>query len=299
MKIYRDMNGLWYRIWLIIGVLLSVCVSANTQAAVWNVTYPRPINENDLRHEYPVKVLQLALEKTGVRYKLSISDRIILGDKAVRQLRENREINVVWQMTDLQREEELLPIRIPIAKGLIGLRVFLIDQSNQPKFNDIVSYQSLLQMTAVQGRDWPDTKILRANGFNVEPIAKFNDGFELLSQRQADFYPRSVIEVENELGIQGLDKSIVLEPNFALYYPTAMYFFVNKSNPTMAKLIETGLKMAVEDGSYEALFQATYAETLERLNIAERQIFRLENPQLSQETPIEVDKYWFVPKGTN
>lgn len=281
--------------YLVINVLSVVLLSLACAAhgAVWTITYPRPIDESDLRHEYPVEVLKLALNKTGVNYQLDTSDRILVSSKAVRQLRENREVNVIWTMTDLQRESDLLPIRIPIAKGLIGLRVFMVREESLPHLSKQTSLSDLLKFRVIQGADWPDTKILQANGFLIHPIGQFSEGFDALVAMQGDLYPRSVIEVVNEMNIPSLDREIVLEPKFALQYPTAMYFFVNKSNPTLARLIETGMKRAIDDGSFEALFEKTYAKTLADLNVHNRVIYTLDNPLLSKDTPLSQKHYWY------
>ncbi|WP_397541063.1 amino acid ABC transporter substrate-binding protein [Salinimonas profundi] len=283
-----------------IGLLAWVMLHAGpAQAALWSITYPRPLSENDMRAEYPVALLTLALEKTGVKYSLLPSERILLQGKALRRLKENREVNVVWSMTDVQRERDLLPIRIPIAKGLIGWRVFLTTKNQLAQFSQINSKSGLRAMTPVQGEEWPDTKILQANGFNVFTVPEYEEAMGILQTRQASFFPRSVIEVISELESGTLPADIVLEKRLALYYPTAMYFFVNRGNPTLARLIETGLQRAIEDGSFDALFESTYQETFKRLELDKRQIFMLDNPALPEETPLEDKALWHQPRGTN
>ncbi|MBU3022377.1 transporter substrate-binding domain-containing protein [Aestuariibacter sp. A3R04] len=273
------------------------CFSA--QAALWSITYPRPIDDKDLRTEYPLALLSLALEKTGVKYSLLPSDRIMLQGKALRQLKENREINIVWSMTDAQREKDLLPIRIPLAKGLIGWRVFIVNDTNKSDFSRIRDKTSLLRMIPVSGEEWPDTKILQANGFNVFTVPTYTDAFNVIENGGADFFPRSVIEVQNEMESDDFSDHLVLEDNLAIYYPTAMYFFVNKSNPTLARLIETGLQMALEDGSFDALFMATYQEILNAINLNRRNIISLDNPLLPPLTPVDASALWYAPANIN
>ncbi|NMH59493.1 amino acid ABC transporter substrate-binding protein [Alteromonas sp. MYP5] len=265
-------------------------------SATWSLTYPRPIEEGDLRDEYPLALLTLALEKTGVKYSLLPSERILLQGKALRQLKENREINVMWSMTDLQRERDLLPIRIPIGKGLIGWRVFLIAKNAQPLFDDVTSLQDLITLNPVQGEEWPDTKILQANGFNVVTVKDHKRGFSAVTTNRAHFFPRSVIEILQELKIPSIANELMLEANLAIHYPTAMYFFVNKGNTTLARLIETGLQRAIVDGSFDALFLSSYEETLKRLDLDNRRVFHLENPSLPELTPIEDKKLWYYPE---
>jgi hypothetical protein len=276
-------------------VLSSVLLFSHTSAiaAVWKITYPRALVEGDVRNVYPVALLSLALNKTGVRYNLKPSDRILLQGKALRQLRENRSVNVVWSMTEQQRELDLLPIRIPINKGLIGWRVFLIHRDKQNAFASINSLSALQRYIPVQGEDWPDTKILQSNGFDVETATDYMTTFDLLGRFQADFYPRSVVEVLGELEMDSIDTDIVLEQSLAIHYPSAMYFFVNKTNPTLATLIEAGLRKAMADGSVDQLFDLHYGPILEQLNIKQRQIFELDNPLMTEQTPIDNSELWF------
>ena len=280
-----------------IGLLLVLLLwTLNASAANWSIHYPRPINESDSRHEYPLTLLKLALSKTGVRYTLTPSERILLQGKAIRQLKENREINIVWVMTDMQREKELLPIRIPIHKGLIGWRVFLINQDFSAKFQDVREVRDLTSLTVLQGAEWPDTKILQSNGFNVLTVSDFPEAFNRLELKQGDFFPRAVSEVLGELNARSLDNDIVLEPSLVVHYPAAMYFFVNRSNPTMARLIETGLRRALEDGSFDNIFVSHHREALLKVNVGERKVFHLENPLLPKETPLDDKALWFNPQ---
>lgn len=276
--------------WFAVSLLL---ISINAQAALWSITYPRPIDDKDLRTEYPLALLTLALEKTGVKYSLLPSERIMLQGKALRQLRENREVNVVWSMTDSQREKDLLPIRIPLAKGLIGWCVFLINEMNEGRFYAGMSKSDLLKLIPISGEEWPDTKILQANGFNVFTVPSYGNAAEVLEANKADFFPRSVMEVLNELNVGDLPAEIALEKNMAIYYPTALYFFVNKGNTTLARLIETGLQMAIEDGSFDALFMSTYEDSLNLLDLSHRSTIVLDNTLLPPQTPVENQSLWY------
>lgn len=278
------------RKWFAVSLLL---ISINAQAALWSITYPRPIDDRDLRTEYPLALLTLALEKTGVKYSLMPSDRIMLQGKALRQLRENREVNVVWSMTDSQREKDLLPIRIPLAKGLIGWRVFLINELNEGRFYEGMSKNELLKLVPISGEEWPDTKILQANGFNVFTVPSYGNAAEVLETNKADFFPRSVMEVLNEVNVGQLPAEVKLEKNLAIYYPTALYFFVNKGNTTLARLIETGLQMAIEDGSFDALFMSTYEDSLEQLDLPHRTTIVLDNTLLPEQTPLQKGSLWY------
>jgi hypothetical protein len=170
-----------------------------------------------------------------------------------------------------------------------------ITHKNSPflkaKINDKTS---LLQYAPVQGVSWPDTKILQANGFNVVTARDYIQAAELLNNQLADFFPRSVIEGYQELDNQ-YSKNFAPRERILLHYPAAQYFFTNKQNLTLSNLIETGLKRAIEDGSYQALFNEHYGELLDKIDIENATFFELSNPLLPVLTPLDTPEYWYQP----
>lgn len=278
---------------------LVVCLSLNvasfhSQSAVWSITYPKSPVENDERTHYPLALLELALKKTGVSYELNPSVSPMRQARAIKRLEENLEINVFWSMTDIEREEDLRPIRIPIAKGLIGWRVLLTHTNNKFKNAEINSLDDLLTFSPVQGLSWPDTKILQANGFNVVTSRDYVEATSILTNQLADFFPRSVTEVTEELN-NLYSNNFTIKEGVVIHYPTALYFFTNKRNVTLARLIETGLHRAIDDGSFDELFQQYFGETLAKLDIENSLRFELTNPLLPLHTPLSNEKYWYRP----
>ena len=58
-----------HRIFMISTVLLGF-FSSFSFAAVWTINYPKQPVQNSIHAQYIVDVLELALQKTGVRYEL-------------------------------------------------------------------------------------------------------------------------------------------------------------------------------------------------------------------------------------
>ena len=276
------------RIFVISTVLLGFFSSCSF-AAVWTINYPKQPVQNSIHAQYIVDVLELALQKTGVRYELVESNDVLLQGKAFKLLSNNRTVNVVWAMTDDKREEDFLPIRIPLYKGLIGWRVLLV---NPGKLSQLES-SKLRDNYAVQGMDWPDLKILQANGFNVVSATNYDEAFTIMHRKQADMFPRSIIEVFGELAQPELTKALVIEPNFVLQYPAATYFFVNQRDVILGRLLTTGLEMAVADGSFDKLFNATYLDMLQQLGLNKRTLLTLKNPLLPINTPLADKALWY------
>lgn len=273
--------------------LLGVLTCSAVNAAIWNITYPRPLTDFDPRNRFPLMLLTLALDQTGVKYKLLPSERILLQGKALSQLAENREVNVVWAVSDKQREQELLPIRIPVYKGLIGWRVFLIHENKLERFKHLDNLEQLRDYTMVQGSDWPDTKILQANGFTVKTSDEYTELFTFLLTSQGDLFPRSVVEALSEVELDDIDEAVVLEPFLGVRYPTAMYFFVNKKDIILANLLEKGLEKAIANGKFDELFKRELKDTLDRTELVNRKFFQLDNPLLPNGTPIDRPELWY------
>ena len=115
----------------------------------------------------------------------------------------------------------------------------------------------------------------------------------MLEKRRIDFSPRSVVEIWNELEIMDEESDIVAEQNIALHYPTAMDFFVHKSNTSLFKVIKTGLLQAIKDGSFEALFLSVHEPFIEKTNLSQRKKFHLNNPTLPAQTPLANSSLWY------
>lgn len=276
-----------------LSLLLLSLFTFSGVAATWQINYARLDETLDHRANYPLAVLRLALDHTGVRYQLQPTRKVLLQGKAIKQLKANREVSLVWSMTDKDREEELLPIRIPIYKGLIGWRIFLVRKESQTLFESFTSIQELREYVPVQGYDWPDTKILQANGFEVVTSNDYSTMFDIVRLDRANFFPRSIVEIWSEIDNELDEKSLVVEPHMVLRYPTATYFFFNNRNVVLKNLIETGMKRAIASGEFDKLFYDVHRPFLEQADIQNRLVFELDNPILPEETPLDNREYWY------
>ena len=281
------------RIWKTLFCSFIVQMHFVAQAAVWDITYPKNINHETIHNQYAIALLDLALQKTGVRYRLQQTDNVLTQQRAIQLLSDNRQINVMWSMTDVDRESLLTPIRVPIYKGLIGWRVLLLHETNQNQFANLGPH-SMRELTLVQGLNWPDNKILRSNGFNVVNASDHLEAFQLMRDRQVSLFARSVIEVLDELGKPELTNGLLLEPKYVLQYPTAVYFFVNPGDRILRQLIQQGLAQAVKDGTMDALFEQTYEKLLAKIELTDRIKIPLKNPLLPKSTPVGDIQLWYV-----
>lgn len=272
-------------------LLLPLLIMSELCLAQTIIRFPQAGDNFASHHVYPLELLKLALSYQKNPPKIQASDYFMNQGRAIKQLRQEKDIEVMWTMTSREREKEIKPIRIPLYKGLIGWRLFL----TTPEYtaNNIVSDISHLQKAnIIQGHDWPDTEILKFNKFNVHSAPTYDGLFKILSLSRAELFPRSVIEIWDELEIHKAS-NITLEKNTIISYPAATYFFVSNSNMTLASIIESGLRQAHLDGSFDALFQKHYAKPIKKAKLSGRKHFRLSNPLLPKETPLHEKYLWF------
>ncbi len=276
---------------VVIGLLFSMTATATFGAQV-TVFYPNPLSIKDQRPLYPLRLLQLALSKLDKPYALKPSKVQMTQSRALRMVGTQNAADVVWTMSTEEREKNYIPIRIPIYKGLIGWRLFLIHASQQSKFDYVTGLVELRHLTAGQGHDWPDNYILNNSGIEVMTSSSYERLFDMSDSERFDFFPRSIIEIWGELEAWP-EYNLAVEKTILLRYPTAMYFFVNKDDQALADDIERGLKIAIEDGSFEQMFLKHNEWLIQRGNLNGRKIIDLPNPLIPSQTPLSDLTLWY------
>lgn len=250
----------------------------------------------DPQKHYFSSLLQLATTKSVNKYGPA---KLLTVDLPMREQRQFKSLDdhildVIWAMTSIQFEKDALPIRIPLLKGLLGYRVLVIRKNDQQKYFAITQLEQLQKLTAVQGLGWTDVGILKANGLSVEETSWYDSIYKSLNAGHFDYFPRSILEVQAEVSNYAFD-NITIDQTQLLYYPTAIYFFVSKTNSQLAERIHYGLTKAIADGSFEKLFHQfpQHVAALEELNKQTRIVHKLLNPVLPAETPLNDTRLWY------
>ncbi len=239
----------------------------------------------DDNQKYYGSLLTLALEETlddFGPYQLVPVNINMVQQRSINMLSSEQNIDVLWAMTSNKREQVLQAVYVPLLKGLIGSRVFLIRDGDQSRFSDISSLTELNTLLAGQGLNWPDTEILRAN--NIPTVDALTRSLHaMLERRRFDYFPRAITEISVELAQY---PSLTLERHLMLVYTAPLYFFVNKKNSALANRLQIGLMRAINKGTFDQLFYRLKAppRLMAQLNIENRIIFKLENPLLSEKT---------------
>jgi ABC-type amino acid transport substrate-binding protein len=276
----------WRQLLLIAALAQPLCAMGATV-----IYYPRPESGPNEPARYAQKLLEQVLKRAGGHYRVERYLVRMHQVRAIEHLKSGEGIDVLNTMTSIAREQEMLPVRIPIDKGLIGWRLMLIRQSQAATFRAITSLEDLKKLTAGQGKDWPDTQVLNAGGLRVYGTSDYMSLFKLLENGRIDYFPRGVTEAWADLELH--PQNLMVEPTIALRYPTAIYFFVRKGNTRLAADITAGLEKMIADGSFEKLFQEYYGATIRRARFKDRRIFELPNPVMPPGMPLARKNLWY------
>jgi len=246
------------------------------------------------RHDFALKLLELALSKSGAPYQIdAVQSLEVLTEGRVEKMVVDGELDMLFISTSAARERTMIPIKEPIYRGLLGLRLLLIKPKNNEKFKQIKNLQDLKPYMAGHNLHWSDFAVFKANGLKVVSTTSYDALFEMLKHERFDYFSRGVNEVWSEL--EQHSDQLVIADNLMLFYPHPVYFFVGKHRPELAALVEKGLKIARQDGTYKALFQNYYADTIKKANLNSRTMIYLNNPAVPAGTaPIDTS-WWLTP----
>ncbi len=254
-----------------------------------------PQSDNDVSHSYFQSLLQLALDKTADEFDTSTvicADIVMTQERALHELNRGVLIDVDWVGTNIQREEEYLPIRIPLIGGLLGYRIPAIRIEDTTIFNSIHSLDELKDLRCIQGSHWPDSDILESADLTVMRVPQFSSMYPMLQGNRVDYFPRGMNEVYSE--VESVGETVTAYDKLIIAYKFPMYFFVSNENSALAERIEIGLLAAINDGSFLTHMQEHPATALlfPLTKYKTSLILHIDNPLLPPETPVDNELLW-------
>ena len=251
------------------------------------------------RNNYELALLKLILDHTlyndsSIRYppyRITEVSNQIISSRSQRELEKGERINIYTGPAFLadNKSANIITVSIPILKGLLGYRKLVV-RNEDLKFFDSIRFESDLQkLRAGQGRGWHDNPIYRKNNYNLVENGEFHQLAPMLNQNRFDYIPLGIGEITNYLKDHtSPDQNLVQEPSILIYYPFPVFFHLSARFPEMAIRLEQGLKMAIEDGSFDELFQRFFDSVIAEVNSKPYTLFVLDNPDA--DTHLGLDK---------
>ncbi len=272
--------------WLVIICSLFFACRASSKELV--------IMGNEGDSDLPIKVLRLALDRADIGYRYYGQN--VTVSKLMADINSG-DLDIIWQMTSAQAEQDFAPIYFPVYRGTLGMRLAITKRSKAQLFDGVRNLADLKRFKAGQGKGWADTLILEGNGLDVVQSHKYENLFHMLEGERFDYFPRGLFEPWGEVE-RFADLDLVVEPNIMIHYVAPLYFFVRKGEERLAQTIYQQLEKMTQSGEYERLFFAdeNVKNSLNLSNLSKRTVIKLDNPSLSQNTPLEKADFWFNPR---
>jgi hypothetical protein len=275
--------------------LAALFVFTGTLAVGQTLTVRAAFKSRYAPTEYPIDLLKFVLNKSGVPYTFTFADVGVMSQaREIALLKDNDRINIGWFGTSADLERDLVPIRFPIWRGLLGHRVFIINKDKQALFDQVNTLEDLKHFTGEQGLGWSDVAILNNAGLHQNE-SPYDTIFAKINAGRSDYFARGVTEAFREVETIGKNfPNLVVERHVLLVYPFAAFFFTNNQNPELAKAIEDGFRKAYADGSFLKFFYAhpTIKTVLAKANFTKRVRIDIPNPLLTPETLAIPQQFW-------
>jgi hypothetical protein len=275
------------------GVGAAVLGSASAQA-MRGLRVPRPQHGVLLSQWYPYALLRAALDAAAWPHQLLAREGMNHARARVELLRPDGLLDIMVAMGSRTLAEQLHWVPVPLYRGLFGWRLLLVKQGQAKRLAGIKSLDDLRALRFLQGADWPDTEILRANGLHVETASQTPSLHKMLEAGRGDCFPRGVPEVWRELNENAGRFEVV--PGLALHYRADLFFFVRRTDTELAQALTRGLTLLQRNGKHDALLLAHHGAALTRSQLPQRRVIELPNDLLGTRLAGESPALWKLPE---
>jgi len=282
------------------GLIGGACAQAGEETVV---RYPAPQSDLDTRSLDLVDLLRAALRRTEASHG---PVRLVPSTERLTELRQFAELNtdrgllhVAWATPSLQRKTRALVVNFDARRGLLGMRVSLVDQQRLTNLAKVTSLEGLRRFTIGQGLAWPDVDVFEASGLKVHTVSGYENLFRMLLAGRFDLFPRGVGEVFDEFEAHRIQMpQLAVDPNLLLVYPFPYYYYFAPSQAALAARVEKGLLAMKADGSFDAHLWRHHGSSVARAAFRNRRVLHLPNPNLDPDAARDIGAnlaYWTTP----
>ncbi len=263
------------RHWLLCTGLLGGAGSARAARLLRHM----PPTAGDRFGRYVVRLLAEAIQRSHLDCRLQPlpAQRIIQGRLELELAQPEGQADLMWAMASRQRETQVTAVRVPLDRGLIGWRVLVVRRGELSRWPRTLSLEQLQPRRAGQGLHWPDVDILRSNGLRVETGLDAQTLYAMLHKGRIDYFPRSVLEVTDELA-QHTASDLAIVPGLLLRYPAVSYVYLGTGAAALARPLTDALRALAAEGRLRALFDEFFGAQLAALQLPQRRVIPLGNP---------------------
>ncbi|PCK04833.1 MAG: hypothetical protein COA42_18815 [Alteromonadaceae bacterium] len=173
-------------------------------------------------------------------------------------------------------------IQIPIFNGLLGLRSFLVKQSNKSHFETLSSLDSASNLVIGQGITWSDSAVYKNIGLKVEESVQYKKLFPMLRRGRFDLIPLSILEAQSSLiDNQNSSSPLAIVDDVFFYYPKPTYLNYSLSVEGLGERLSYGFDKMIQQGEIKRLFYDVFDNTVKTLKPDSATIFIASNPLIT------------------
>jgi ABC-type amino acid transport substrate-binding protein len=287
----------WRTLGLALWVLMACAMAQATSSTT--ITYPRPESNTDLRYVYYWRLMEEALNRTKPEYGPFVLQQTPFSMNALRCMEKLLDGSIQVALRSVMPPEfsdRLDMVPVPLDKGLLGYRVFLIHKDSQAKLAQVSTVDDLRAFRIGQGLGWDDLAILAQARMQLVQGTSYDGLFQMLELKRFDLFPRGINEVQAEYRQhRSTEPDLAIDDALLLFYPLSRYFAVKKGpegDALKARLV-LGLARLRADGGMDKMYAEFKKEVLRGLPLKGRKLIRIDNP--SYTLPIyglDKKEYW-------
>ncbi|WP_111497901.1 hypothetical protein [Marinobacter bohaiensis] len=275
------------RILLVFAVILMV--SSPTRAELFRFGLPATHD-----FQYELAAIRLALDNAPGDHELEVVELPVVSTKRWVEMLESgyQGINLGVGGYDPSLEQTLLPVSIPLTRGLLGYRLMVVREDRLDELSNIHSLESLLPLQIGSGYAWPENSILWQNGIDLV-LGHYENLWAMLARKRFDVFHRGVQEVFVELSVPGRENFAIV-PGVALAFRFDYFLYVPGDRQDLQRILVQGLVNAYENGRFMALFESDpiIRESLRLADFDRREVIWLETPENRASIDYIPDRYW-------
>jgi hypothetical protein len=261
--------------------------------AATTVVYRSPESESDIRYDYDLELLELALqatESTDGDYSLVASANMNFARAKSILKRDGIKNFIVKLSYEPSFNSDFSYASFPVDLGIVGYRVCFTSRHLLKELALVQTKDDLLKYSHGVGHGWSDEKILRESGFQVISTSSYESLFYMVAANRFDLFCRGINEVLEEYKSHLTLDNFALEQSFAIYYPLPRFYYGHQNSKKLLDRIERGLKISFENGTLKLLWEKHYRRSIDFVKLKQRQLFKLDN-QLTTELAPDYKQY--------
>lgn len=206
-------------------------------------------------------------------YQLKIDENSEIPQPRIAHELERGKIDIYWFLETPERNSKFLFSQEYVDKKMTGHRLLLIPKGQQPKFDNIHTIEDFKsrKLIGALGSQWYDALVWKKNDLPVKLISgDWIRIYDMLSNHEIDYFPRSVLEVSNEVKkYQGL----TIEKNLQFIYENSMKFYISKNAPNaqiFLNILNQTMGSIKGKEVIDQIFEKYFGDTINQLSLEKR-----------------------------